>query len=414
MNLLDFYRKVLDYLSFETDDAGNIFVSRDSKTIPITIGGRRWVLPTDNQLKDVDNKTTLVFHPLREPMVGNETEVLEALREAINTVLNLRVGMLGGRLLQLAASTKQHPQFDPDQMTLPIQVPGADETSAQHWQKILMQNVKVNRDKVVVNIFLRKGGRVNEVRYARVGITSFPMWREIEKDSESIYGIKVRPKDKILFKQVLKYIFPDIEDAEAYNRGSDSKIAPWFEALMSTALNLSLAVNEVAKRFESHLINPETIIFDESWLEAMEHLDRFSPEIRRIPMQGSPNIPEPPPTPPPAPPANYPAPVGYPAPPPYPGGAPVAAPPQPPGIVKTGSGKLDTVAMRGALPPGAYPPPYGGGYPPPDVPAWQQPGYALASPPVYQPGYPAGYPQPAQYPAHTNPYPGGYQVPGRI
>jgi hypothetical protein len=241
-----------------------------------------------------------------------------------------------------------------------------------------------------------------------------------------VYGVKLRIKDRQCILALLEYMFPGIEDAHSFDRGSRSELAPTLDALMHAVIGLIGPINDLVDLFAPLLDDAEELRFEDSWVETFENLGVMIKEVRMVPMQSSNDGTSVAPA---APQQQIP---GWPAaaPAPHPQQPPLAppyyqAPPPPAPPVDTGHGvSMDSVlannpalaarvfqqapmgmqmggypqAAQQRVPSWAQPSPYGGAPMPASQPSWvQNRGYQQPQPgyPQQQPGYPQpGYPQP--------------------
>ena len=84
MDLHKFNAKLLGCIGI-ADETGKGHLSRvmaNGSSMPFTIGGKRVVLPTKENLRTPEDNT-IVFHPLSENITRSESEVLKAMRDTI-------------------------------------------------------------------------------------------------------------------------------------------------------------------------------------------------------------------------------------------------------------------------------------------------------------------------------------------
>jgi hypothetical protein len=282
--LLDLYKDILRLGGCTVDDQGYVFlIVPPDRLQPADVNGKRLVLPTAEHQANPREK--VLFHPGWETITRNESEVIHKLRDFFNTQINIVIGSVGLALLNLAASPAEHGKLTPEQTKVLIALKNADKTSFQNFTEVMMKGASVKVDRLFANIFLNRGGMIRGKKYARVGIISFPFYEELKKEGTNYYGVKIRAKDKEVYQRLYQYLFPAIDDPEAYNVGSDSQVAPWLDALVRATLELRLQLNEVVHRFKDFVDRPEELLFDDSWTEDFEHLDQYLQEIHKIPMQ---------------------------------------------------------------------------------------------------------------------------------
>lgn len=435
MELLKIYESLLKFAGLTVDEEGYISTVINDRREPIHVGGARLVLPTHEQLRRFNPNEKVIFHPLAEDILKSESEVVKKFRDVINTRLNYTIGIVAQSLLNVIASTELHKRLNPEQMELLLAVKDVDDKTVSNFIQHMVSLMKTKPDRAFVNIFLKKGGYKGKDKFARLAVVSFPFY-------ESLTELKVRKKDQEAFKQLFDYLFINIDVKDEYNYGSDSRIAPYLDALMHSAANVASGLNDTLQLFDDYIDEADKLVFNSDWYEYFQTLEELLPEIRKIPIHSaqqpaeseqqtiSYNQP--------APPAQYPVQPGYPVQPPLPGypSQPAYPPQQPPQPVRTERG-LDFRSMVNSnpmlaaaqnplmphlmqqqmlrqaqqppgwyqpapIPPQGYPqqPPAGYAYPPQPYPGYPQPGYPQAGYPQ-QPGYPvqqppAGYTYPPQ------------------
>lgn len=337
MDLIELYKDILEYVNMKADSNGYIFWKFNKEEEPVVENGKRMVLPTLEHLKNPMEK--LIFHPLHETFVQVKVPpVINILRRSINSRLNVGCFVLAKSLLVLAASPELHKHLSPDQMGLLVKLKDVDKTTVTNFINIGTKGMMKQNDRHFVNIYLKRGGSIGEKRYARVGVVSFHFYSELLKENKenTIYDVKIRVKDREMYKAVMEYIFPQINDETAYNYGSDCSVAPWLDSLMKTSMKIASCFVDIDSNFSQYIDEKECVEFNFDWVDAFDNLEKWGPIIRQIPLQSSgepvastPSVPTPSPVP---------QTPGFPAVPTPPVPMPFNQQPQAPGLVHTGNG----------------------------------------------------------------------------
>lgn len=338
MKLNEVYSAILAFAGLEADSDGYISTIVADRREPAVMGGLRLVLPTDQHLRNPNPKEKVIFHPLSENILRGESEVITKLRDIINIRLNFTFGIVGNALLNLAASPEEHHKLTPDQTELLIALKDVDDITTKHFASIIFEGIKNQANKMFMNIYLKRGGSIGEKRYSRAGILTFGLYEELLKDSQEVYGVKLRVKDKEALKKLFEFILPGIkEDNTCYNRGSDSTIAPYLDALMKTAMAIASRFNDIFDQYGQFIDFSDSLVFNGDWVETFENLNVMAAELRRVPAQlgneGTVAQTEAPPAPTPSLPVATPTPRAIPMPPPqqlYPSTTPQYMQPQAP------------------------------------------------------------------------------------
>lgn len=411
MDIIEIYKSMLKFSGLEADKDGFISSTTAGHNRPIIVNDLRLVLPTYDNLRGFNPKEHAIFHPLAENIVRNESVVLKKYRDIINIRLNYTIATVVQGLLNVVASPELHKQLNPEQTHLLTCIKDCDDKAVLNFTQQMVSHIKHAPDAAFINIFLKRGGFKGKQKFARLAVISFPFYTNIDE-------LKVRQKDKATFKQVFKYLFPDIAEPEAYNYGSDGHIAPFLDALMHGAAMIASQLNDALELFKDYIEDADKLIFDSEWLEYFDNLEQLTPEIRKIPTHiiddyVQPSAPEPAPAP-----AYMPQPQPTYMPQPQPGYIPQPQPgympqPQPPVEVQKTSRGLDFHSLVQNNPQiGMIPNPiiqaYGYQTPPMQPQGYYQPPQGYQPPQAYQPQQPPqGYypPQPGYYPQP------GYQEP---
>lgn len=279
--LLDIYRSILKYSGLEADSDGLISAVIDGKKQPSLIDGVRMVLPTDHHLRTFMKNEKIVFHPFTENILRGESEVIQKLKLTINVKLNYTIATIGQSLLNLVASPEFHSRLNPEQMEIMTCIKDCDEKAVVNFIQVMINGSKTKVDRLFTNIYLKRGGTIHGKRYSRVGIVSFPFYEDLTNGKVE----KIRVKDADTYKQLFKFIFPNIDEADCYNYGSNSQVAPFLDALMKSSCNVASRLNDILLTYKDFIDNYEELMFDSDWIEAFENLDDLTSEIRKIPVQ---------------------------------------------------------------------------------------------------------------------------------
>ena len=279
--LNDIYRSILSFAGMEADAQGFITTGVDNRRSPAIINGAQLVLPLTAHLRNSDPKVRMIFHPLTENILRGESEVIAKLKSVINVRLNYTIGTVAVNLINLVASPEFHSRLSPEQQELLTCVSDADEKSQANFVSAMVKGIKTSPERVFSNVYLKRGGTYKGKRYSRVGIVSFPFYEQLVKNE--LDGVRV--KDIKTFKQIFEFMFPDIAEAEEYNFGSDSHVAPYLEALLRSSANVASRLNDLLTLYADFIDESAKISFDSEWMEYFQDLTALLPEIRKVPVQ---------------------------------------------------------------------------------------------------------------------------------
>lgn len=289
MKLLKLYEAILGTGGLSVDSEGLVSVCyEESDQKPFCINGKRLVLPTKEHLSSSDWENRIIFHPLNENILRDESEVLAKFRSSINVCFNVKIMTLLIELMAIGANTAVHKNFTPDQQPLLDKLKDVDAKTLTNLTS-MMENLKPTgpNARKIINIFLKRGGMVKGTKYSRAAIVSFPIYDELCTDSKQIFGVNLRAKDKVAIKSLFEFIFPGLLEygSAYYNRGSHSDIAPLLDALMQAVKGIADPINSIASEYGNLLDNQDYYTFSSDWCDDFDNLAGLVPEVRKIPMQ---------------------------------------------------------------------------------------------------------------------------------
>lgn len=291
MNLLQFYEALLMTAGMSVSKDGNVNIILANRKDPMTIGGKRLVIPTEEQLKTPDFSNRVVFHPMAENILAGESQAFAKFRSAMVRRINLVVGTQLNQLMLLAASPAEHKKLTPDQSAYLVALKDADEKCVQTLKKILLQIPYDDNNNSLVSIYIKRNGMYQGHKTPRVAIVTFPFYKKLieAENSRELYGVKLRVRDWECIKALLEYIIPQIADPkEEYNAGSDSKIAPYTIAFMMAVNRIITVLNETTDLYFSEDEEVYSQLhFRNDWLSLIEDPGPLTKQIRLIPNQDS-------------------------------------------------------------------------------------------------------------------------------
>lgn len=282
MDLVKVYEKIAASANLLADSEGNLSLkTADGETTPATIGGRRMVLPTREQLDHGDPGSTVVFHPFSENLSRGPSEVLDRLTKAFNIRFEDGVTYLITQLLQLSASEAEHSKLRGEQLEFMTITQKADQKTCDAFKKIVEADSDSNK---FVHMYLNRQPKLKDgKKYARAGIVTFPILQELE--GETCYGVKLRVKDREMLKAIILYIFPDADVEHSFSVGTMSDQAPYMRALLATVANLAGSFNVVVERFVNLFEGSDQFIIDCNWQAEIDDVAAIAKAALKIPMQ---------------------------------------------------------------------------------------------------------------------------------
>lgn len=296
MKLLDLYGTIADTANWVVSPEG--FISQkqigSDKVTPLLVKKLRLAMPTEEILKSREMRDVMIFHPLKEDVLKPETDVLDALRSAINSRLNVTTCWVALSLLVIAGSSDDHAKLDPDQSEFLSHVKAANQDTVDDLKRIF-DAMKLNaKDKTAVKIFTKKGGSMNGQKFTCLGVVKFPLYQELVDSIENtpkagkpeVFGVKLSSKkSRDALIALFRYIFPQIDTPEVYQYGSSSLVAAFLDALMQTTAKIAAPINTVIDTFATVFTDPDEMKIQGDWLPTFLDLGTMVNEIRMVPAQ---------------------------------------------------------------------------------------------------------------------------------
>jgi hypothetical protein len=295
--------------------------------IPVTAKDRKLVvLPYEARLKDPKANEYEVFHLLRESG-PKDSDLMSRYRHWLINRFNLVIGTLGFVILDFIANKEITKRLSPDQKDFLELVVDADQGSLErwedigetvkHWNDIAEAASKPNQiQQVFVSMYIRQAAVLRGQSYQRVAAVTFPFYDELKKldeDAEAykaapkakkppkpedkVFGCEVKVKDRKPFLGLMRYLVPNLDVPNHYDVGSNSRIAPSLDAMMTAWLALGRHLNAITERLTGVSPQHDRLLKDAllnlDWAPAFDNLDALWPQIRMIPPQATSVINEP-------------------------------------------------------------------------------------------------------------------------
>jgi len=264
MKLLEFYKKVLVSLGLTVTDDNYVKIVEDDVSTLMTVSGVPLVIGTKQHLDsllvpDDDGKlvvTKLPYNPLKENIVKGNSKSITATKNMVEKQLTHAIAGGGTLLLKLAMNDKMQAKTNMDiNMFLmrlkDAKVTGAklavDDNTIKAWAKFYDKTYSENKN--IFKVYLKKAGTIDNVKYNRIATYNSDLYNELLKADKTtpVWGIKLRPKDIVVFKILLEYLLGINEDTTKIVIGSNDNESPAFIVLYRTYLKLITKTNKVLK-----------------------------------------------------------------------------------------------------------------------------------------------------------------------
>lgn len=242
--LLKLYRSMLLYFDCDEDPDGYVVSTFRKEKERLKVSDKYLVLPYTRYL-DEPSVERIVFHPMYpEDFTKGPSPVVEVLKDNLTDRLNTNMFALLMIIINMAKNPKLVKKQDVDAKELASTL-GGDVTKAtlDKFNK-LIKAAAGDQEKTssFIRFFMRQGKSINNVRYSRVCIASFPFYNLLTEDKPVMLGIEISREEKATFRKLLEYLIPNIDKQDTYSQGSDSKQRPYMESLVrSTSMIVSIS-----------------------------------------------------------------------------------------------------------------------------------------------------------------------------
>lgn len=263
MTLIEFYIDLLTSLGLVEED-GYIFGKlSNGKTLPLAEDKKQFVLPTKEQLANLmeedENGNPVLkripYNPLNEDVIKGDSMSLKKTKYIIERKLGHSIAYAGELLLKLASNGKLQTKTKMFINNFLVELNKAkgqniksvvDDKSLELWANIYKESLSIAKG--MTFIYLKKAGTdVEGNKYNRLAVLSSPVYDEILRTEKepNILGVKLRNKDKVVFEEVLRFIFEDMNTNHTLEVGSNDKDCPGFIALYRLYLQVAKRINKI-------------------------------------------------------------------------------------------------------------------------------------------------------------------------
>lgn len=288
MSLIDSYKQILTALHLKVTDDGFVKNGEDEQVL---VGKKSLVLPVKEQLAVGDMSNRIYFNPFRENSLASAPAlVTEYIRGRFIEHLSIKTIWLISELADIAIKEAQHKKFNPEQCEFLVHAKDIDEVFLEKFSRFLDKITESGENPNILHIFSRKNGKIGDKEYKRAAFVSFPFFEALtstDKELHKAAGINsMRPKDRKIIADLLKYIFPKITETNSYSVGSNSGICPYMDSLMLAVGQLIECINGCVEMFREYIDCSERIETPVDWFEAIQDLTAFQTELRVLAVGG--------------------------------------------------------------------------------------------------------------------------------
>lgn len=273
--VLDLYKNVLSSINCVVDEDGMISFLLGDTALPCTIKDKRLVLPIPAILKNPSWEHQIAFHPLSESILRGESPVMQRLKLLASVRLTEVICCLTTELMEIAVNKDTHRKLSPTESEFLSLIPNVD-AKTLHDVERLFEETSIDGEHKVISMYLKRGGKWKGKNFQRVAVTDFPILTDLKAEGKKVFGVTLHSlKNKAAICTLLNYILPHADEPEHYSYGSNSTVAPYFHAFMTSYRNVAKQLNKITKKFRKHLDNPDGLMIDLNFEAALDNLSDY-------------------------------------------------------------------------------------------------------------------------------------------
>lgn len=276
MQLDQLYKSILESLGLQVDpDNSMVSMVLANEKFPCTCIDKRLVLPTQEVLRNPRWNETVAFHPICENVIKGESPILKKYRALIAYRLTEVISGTMLVLMNIAVNRDLHSRLTPAQSEFLSLVADADAKTYEALESVIGAIDPETTDRRLVSIYQKRGGMFNGERYSRVAVTSFPIYDEFDEPEATIFGVKMRKKDKAAIAALFNYIIPNADSEVEYSYASNDMTAPYFHSLTKAYARVARRLNAVVRKFKKHITNHEGFTINIDWEDELDALAKY-------------------------------------------------------------------------------------------------------------------------------------------
>lgn len=292
VSLEQIYKDVLETGWLICDEQGNVYRNlasvSDDKKEPFILLDKQVALPTRENLNRSGKDNLLIFHPLMEGVVGGESPVIGKLRRAYSIRFTYAASSIFSNLLTGAQHTTEYSKFSPSQMRLFKALNKVDEKTVKVWEKLVKLSHEIHgASNSFADVYTTRNALVDGKSYSRVASVRFPIYDELAKNSDKVFGSNVVMSKGIRqnLMQLFEFMIPNIAVKDAYTVGTNSRIAPYLDALLKTFGQLFQITNDLYDEFNNVIPMEESIHTPINWREITTDIESLKNLAQSVPQQ---------------------------------------------------------------------------------------------------------------------------------
>lgn len=244
------------YLKVDDNDAVCYGVGSEAQ---VQIEGVNLYLPTESKLDSKKHADDAFFHPLCEDALHGQSQMIHFLTRRTTAAMSLRLDMLVGEILTLAANTERQSKIKNSKaMEFLIAAKDMTDNTLKSWQTLIK---KMTDHGGAFSVYLNRNQSIDGTHYARVCVLDVPIIRDTHPDAK-LCGISVQSKAN---KEVITKLVNKIFDGVELEFGSNER-TPYYHALMTMYVTVMRRLNAIADLFKKSIDHKQ---LDLGWYDDM-------------------------------------------------------------------------------------------------------------------------------------------------
>lgn len=251
--VVDFYEKVVKSIGLDVNSNGVISVDGTD----VLVDNKPLVLPSKENIDTLVAKnddgtltiTKVLFNPLSENALKAEGPGITKMVYVSRIMLSSSF-LAAGKLLLILAKTKELQGSTPmfiNEFLGKLGKEPIDDKSIENWEKICDK-----AGPMAVDIKNKKLGNVGGEKFIRLASLTYSVYDELKNNKEHVaHGVKIRARDKEVFRALCELLIPGIEEVAADNSshilyyGTNDKISPSFVSIFGLINKVATVVSKV-------------------------------------------------------------------------------------------------------------------------------------------------------------------------
>lgn len=283
--LVDAYSGLIKAAGMLVTLDGSVSVRTESGSAPFEVTKKRVVLPTDEQLRNPDWNTRLLFNPLSENFARGETPLMTRYRRmlawrleaVLTTILGWQIATAGAKGGELVKS------LSPAQAAFTAVMDGQVAkyaTLATKFQKVIDNTKASDTFFWFLQMNMSKNGVVNGIKNNRCCIVTFPFYESLLEGEDKLHGVTFNKSEVKTLIDLFQFVIPGIGTV-VYDHGSMSMTAPTIDALMGAARKLGVVTDGLQDLYKDYYDDSDRVLRTE-WTEVFDDLSVVAKEVRAL------------------------------------------------------------------------------------------------------------------------------------